>query len=362
MDDITALTINLAEIPSLAQNPDDLRRVIEIADGFLPRGMIRHRYKKETRHSMVVSFVEGKHPETLFLAHLDVVDAKPEQFRPRLEGDRLYGRGVMDMKGSAAVLLAVFRDLYNEGKRPSAALILTTDEEIGSANGVAYLVRDEGWSADFVIIPDGGPNFTLVTKGKGAFHIRTEARGRSVHGSATWAGDNAIDRLIDFYEDLKRVFSTPEPCGDDGHWHETLNLGVIKGGKKVNIVPDHAEASFDIRFTEKWTVASVSETIAGLADKHGITYEVESTGEPFNTPKDEPHLRTFAACMEEVLGHPPTYGHEHGATDGRFFSERGIPTVLTYPEGWGIHGDEEWVSVSSLQKLYQIIKKYLEAK
>ncbi len=362
MDDITALTIKLAEIPSVAQNPNDLRRVIEVADEFLPSGLIRYRYERETRPSMVVSFVDGKHPETLFLAHLDVVDARPEQFTPRPEGDRLYGRGVMDMKGSAAVLLAVFRDLFNDGKRPSAALMLTTDEEIGSANGVAYLVRDEGWSADFVIIPDGGPNFTLVTKGKGAFHIRAEAKGRAAHGSATWAGDNAIDRLLAFYEDLKRFFFVAEPCGDEGHWHETLNLGVIKGGKKVNIVPDHAEASFDIRFTEAWTVRKVEETVRSLAEKHGVSFEIESTGEPFNTPKDEPHLRVFARCMEEVLGHPPVYGHEHGATDGRFFSERGISTVITYPEGWGIHGDEEWVSVSSLQKLYLIIRKYLEAR
>jgi len=360
MDDLVALTMKLAEVPSVSQNPGELKKVIEIADGFLPAGLVRHHYEKETRPSMVVSFGEGKHPETLFLAHLDVVDAKPEQFKPRLDGDKLWGRGVLDMKGSAAVLLTLFRDLHNEGKKPSAALMLTTDEEIGSANGVAYLVRDEGWSADFVIIPDGGPNFTLVTKGKGAFHIRVESKGRSVHGSATWAGDNAIDRLIGFYDDLKKIFSVPEPCGDEGHWHETLNLGVINGGKKVNIVPDQAEASFDIRFTEAWTVKRVEETIRALAARHGVSFEIESTGEPFNTPKDEPHLVVFARCMEEVLGHPPVYGHEHGATDGRFFSERGIPTVITYPEGWGIHGDEEWVSVSSLAKLYDILKKYLE--
>jgi len=362
MDDLLSLVMRLTEVPSVAQNQEDLVRVIAIADEFLPDGLVRYRYERETRPSMVVSFVEGKHPETLFLAHLDVVDAKPEQFRPRLEGDRLYARGALDMKGPAAVLLTVFRDLYNEGKRPSAALMLTTDEEIGSANGVAYLVREEGWSADFVIIPDGGPGFTLVTKGKGAFHIRAESTGRSAHGSATWAGDNAIDKLIRFYEDLKKIFSVPEPCGDEGHWHETLNLGVIKGGKKVNIVPDSAEAHFDIRFTEAWTVRKVEGVVAELAKKHGVRFEVESTGEPFNTPRDEPHLRAFARCMEEVLGRPPVYGHEHGATDGRFFSERGIPTVITYPEGGGIHGDEEWVSVSALTRLYHIIRKYLEAR
>ncbi|MEO0191240.1 MAG: M20/M25/M40 family metallo-hydrolase [candidate division WOR-3 bacterium] len=360
MNDLLNLTLKLVEVPSVAQNPEALKKVIGIADDFLPQGLIRHRYEREGRPSMVVSFVEGKRPETLFLAHLDVVDAKPEQFRPRLEGDKLYARGALDMKGPSAAMLAVFRDLYREGKCPSAALMLTTDEEIGSANGVAYLVRDEGWSGDFVVIPDGGPNFSLVTKGKGAFHIRVFAKGKAVHGSAPWAGDNAIDRIIGFYEELKRVFATPEPCGDEGHWHQTLNIGLIKGGKKVNIVPDEAEASFDIRFTEAWSVARVDETVKDLAERHGLSYEVESTGEPFNTPLDEPHLVRFARCMEEVLGHPPVPGHEHGATDGRFFSEKGIPTVITYPEGWGIHGDEEWVSVSSLAKLYRIIRKYLE--
>jgi len=358
MSEVLELTKKLVSVPSLAENPDELRRVLAVADEFLPEGLTRHRYERESKPSLVVGFSDTKHPRVLILGHLDVVDAKPEQFTPVLDGDRLLGRGVIDMKGPAAAVMVAVREAWEAGRRPDVALMLTTDEEVGSPNGVAYLVREEGWGADFVVIPDGGFNFTLTIKGKGAFHFRIFASGVAAHGSATWAGVNAIDKLLAFYDDLKPFFQLSSD--DPAHWHETLNLGVIKGGKKVNIIPDEAEGHFDIRFTEAWTLSRVRDRVKELAAKHGVELEIWSEGEPFFTDPNNPYLREFAACVARVLGHEPALGHEHGATDGRFFSEKGTPTVIMYPEGGNLHADGEWVSVSSLLKLKEIMSQYLE--
>ena len=73
-----------------------------------------------------------------------------------------------------------------------------------------------------------------------------------------WEGINAIENIIDFYNDISLIFTT-EPCGDTNHWHNTINLGKIEGGTKVNIVPDYCYAEIDIRFTEPWTVEKMKE-------------------------------------------------------------------------------------------------------
>ncbi len=356
--EVIELAKKLISIESVSDKPENLRKVLEIADQALPEGLKRWRYEKEGIPSLVVGFQDTKEPEILVLAHLDVVPGKPQQFEPKVEGDKLFGRGALDMKGPAAAVIVAFRELWEEGKRPPVALMLTTDEEVGSGNGVARLVREEGWSARFAFVPDGGPNFTLVVKGKGAYHFKARAKGLRAHGSTPWHGSSAIEKLLSFYEDLGVWFYTPEPCGDPDHWHETLNLGVIKGGVKVNVVPDEAEAHFDIRFTERWSVDGVRRVVAALADRWGLEIEEESTGEPFNTSPDNPYIQRLLEIGEE-LGLPVKLGHEHGATDGRFFAERGIPVALLYPTGANLHGDGEWVSVPSLLKFKELVKRFI---
>ncbi len=358
MSKVVELTEKLVGVESVAQKPENLNRVVEIADSFLPENLIRHRYESGGKPSLVLGFKDTKKPRVLFLAHLDVVDGKPEQFKPKIEGDRMFGRGVLDMKGPGAAAMVAFANAAQKGLEPDAAIMLTTDEEVGSEHGVNYLVNEHGWSADFVVIPDGGNDFKLIIKGKGAFHFKAFATGVAAHGSYTWAGQNAIDKLIDFYQELKPIFQLRS--NDPAHWHETLNIGVIRGGKKVNIVPDSAEAHFDIRFTETWSVQKVRETVENAARKYDLKIEVESTGEPFYTRPDDQHLQEFAACVKDVLGKEPEYAHEHGATDGRFFAQHGIPVVILYPTGGNIHGDGEWVSISGLEKLTEIFSLYLE--
>ena len=356
--DVLELTKELVSVESTAEKPENLKRVLEIADEALPGELKRWRYERNGKPSLVVGFEDTKEPEILVLAHLDVVPGKPEQFNPRVEGDRLLGRGALDMKGPAAAVIVALGELWEEGKRPSAALMLTTDEEVGSPDGVAYLVREEGWRARFAFVPDGGPNFTLVVKGKGAYHFKAYAKGLSAHGSMPWLGSSAVEKILGFYEDLGVWFYTSEPCGDPDHWHETLNLGVIKGGVKVNVIPEGAEAHFDIRFTERWSVEAVRRTVRALADRWGVQIEEEATGEPFSTPPDNPYVQRLLRAGEE-LGIKLKLGHEHGATDGRFFAERGVPVALLYPVGGNIHADGEWVSVESLRKFKDLVKNFL---
>jgi succinyl-diaminopimelate desuccinylase len=360
---IAGLLESLIQRETVATRLDELKNIIDDAEALLRgKGLHLLRYEVNGKHSLVVTFHDTMSPEVMFAGHLDVVDAEPEQYLPRRDGDRLWGRGSLDMKGPTATMMQLFADLADEGKRPDIGLMLTTDEEVGSPDGVAHLVLKEGWGAKFAVIPDGGEDFSLVVGEKGALHFRVKATGKAAHGSRTWDGDNALDTLIRFYGMLRSAGGFPsEPCRVPEHWHPTLNLGVIHGGKKVNIVPDEGVMELDMRFPEPWTSDHALALVKGtLAQFPGLSLEVTTRGEVVYTPPDNPYLRRFAEVVTREVGRPPIVTREHGATDGRFFAEKGIPILILYPVGAGIHSREEWVSLSSLGTLYRIFRSFLQ--
>ena len=354
--DILELTKKLIEFKSTREYPVELKRIVDFVDEFLGEGFIKKRFVSNDKHSIVVSFTPDRHQKIMFVGHLDVVEADEVQFHPVVEGDKLFGRGALDMKGPDAVMIKLFKDL--KGTNLPISLMLTTDEEVGSRDGVEFLLKKQDYSAEFAIIPDGGENFSIITKSKGVAHFHIEALGASTHGSRPWEGINAIDKLIDFYKELKKNFPE-EPCGDLQHWHNTINLGLLRGGKAPNIVPDWAEMEIDIRFIEPWTVAKMHAFVLEKAGEK-VNVELRSYGEVVSTPEDHPMVQKFKESLEEVLGRKAEFRIEHGATDGRFFAEMGIPSIVTYPVGGNIHAKDEWVSIKSLYQLYEIFKVFLE--
>ncbi|MFN4183066.1 MAG: M20/M25/M40 family metallo-hydrolase, partial [bacterium] len=155
MEQIVEIVKELIRYQTIASRGDELKRVIERVTQWLshPKISLFH-YEANGKPSLVA--VQGgkreeeeKHLPVFFVGHLDVVDGDPEQFEPRIEGEKLWGRGALDMKGSCGVMIHLFRSLAEEGKETSYGLMLTTDEEIGSANGVEYLLKAVGWTSDF---------------------------------------------------------------------------------------------------------------------------------------------------------------------------------------------------------------------
>ena len=355
------LLVQLMRFKTVAQNPDELKKIIDFVEDYLKdTGLVIRRFERNGKHSLVATFRDTREPEIFFAGHLDVVDAPEEMFEPVVEGDIVRGRGAFDMKGPSAVLIELFRELSSSGGDYDLGLMLTTDEEVGSRDGVEYLLKEEGYSSKFAIIPDGGDNFRIINREKGALHFRVWAKGKAAHGSRVWDGVNAIDLIIDFYNDLSLIFPA-EPCGVPDHWHNTINIGKIQGGTKVNIVPDYCEAHIDIRFVEPWTIESMKQQVeASLRKFPSLEYEIMSYGEAIYVPEDNPYLSLYKQVAQEILGREVQFDKEHGATDGRFFAEKGIPVIITNAIGGGIHSPDEWVDVSSLEKLKEIFRAFVE--
>ena len=144
-------------------------------------------------------------PTLVLHGHLDVVPGHPDQFVPRVEGDRLYGRGAYDMKGGLAAMMCALRDVA-EQDRVRVRFLCAPDEE---SEDIDTRSTDDvvkgGFRGDFAIT--GEPTDLHVgVQAKGVLACRVEVHGRSAHGSTPWLGDNAVLKAIDVF---RRIESLP---------------------------------------------------------------------------------------------------------------------------------------------------------
>ncbi len=353
MESLKQLLKNLIQFRTIHENSEQLLAVIDYVERYLDSpGVSFERYIRNGKPSIVVKLNGNRKSrkfKAIFAGHLDVVPARDEQFIPVEKDGKIYGRGAMDMKGPSAVMIKLFRDLAEKGVKKDIALILTTDEEVGSYNGVRYLVEEIGYGADIAVVPDSGDNFTVVKDEKGVLHFAVEFEGKPAHGSMPWLGESAIGKALSFYEDLKRflLYDSDDP----EHWHNTLVMSVFKGGSKVNQIPPDAYVEFDFRFVPPFELSEIKQGIIYLAKKYGADVKFLS--------EENPLVKSFLESVKNVIGEVK-FGRTHGATDGRFFASKGIPVVMIYPEGGDIHGNEEWVSFESLVKLYNIFRDFVD--
>src|SRR4051812_18675403 len=130
-------------------------------------------------------------PTVVLHGHLDVVPGRPGQFEPRVEGDRIYGRGAYDMKGALAAMLCVVKDAAAQD-RVRVRFLCTPDEESEEVEerSTDAQVR-EGLEADFAIT--GEPtDLHIGVQSKGVLFMRVAVGGTAAHGSTPWLGDNAV--------------------------------------------------------------------------------------------------------------------------------------------------------------------------
>ena len=260
------------------------------------------------------------------------------------------------MKGNVAVLMQLFAE--QELKFQSMALMLTFDEESGGFNGVNYLLNEVGYSCDCAIVPDGGNNFRLITNQKGFLFIKISAQGKSAHGSRPWTGENALEKLINVYSEIKKEFNFDS---SSNYWQITFNLGHLEGGNAVNKVPDQATALLDFRFPQREDERKILNFFDKLIkDYQGLSYEVILTGAPLVSINNVYFDKLIKAAKR--LGIKLKKDCDFPASDARFFSARNIPVLMFNPHCSPGHIDGEWVDLASLEKFYLLLVEFLRQK
>jgi len=294
-------------------------------------------------------------PTVVLHGHLDVVPAPAGQFEPRVEGDRLYGRGAYDMKGALAAMLVVFADMREQdGVRVRLGIVGDEESEEEVERGSDHLV-DSGFTGDFAIT--GEPtDLHIGIEAKGVLALRLEVDGTAAHGATPWLGDNAVLNAID-------VFRSIESLPFARHSSElfdrpSINLGRILGGDALNKVPDRCVIDVDIRYLPDQDPASILEEVRGLS---GCETSSLFTRPPATVDRDSPFVRGLrASAAAHHDGEPMSVGRD-GASDAVSFLRVGVPAVEFGPVGSGHHGPAEWVSVSSLETYRQALDSFLRA-
>jgi succinyl-diaminopimelate desuccinylase len=282
-------------------------------------------------------------PRVLMCGHLDVVEDIHGDYSTSETARHLHGRGTADMKGPIAAMI----DIMEYEPVTGMGLLLTSDEEVGGLDGMAYVLGQLPWRPEVAIVPDGGANMQLVLEQKGLLHLRLKATGEPAHGSRPWKGDNAIEKLYAGYQKLRRAY--PQPQSEDD-WRISINLSEFHGGLTANSVPHHAEATLDIRYPQTKApagddlVRSIRRRLAPL----GIEVHVQKTAPAFRLDADAPVVTRMQAAARQVLHHEMPLTRECGASDAHYLADEGVPVLMFQPECAEWHGENEWVNLESL--------------
>jgi succinyl-diaminopimelate desuccinylase len=352
MEEIIKLTEDLIRFKTMHSQPDEIQRCMTFIEDYLKRGNAQYRRLDHNNSPSVIVMPQQNFAPVILMSHIDVVDAPDALFEPRIKDNALYGRGSIDDKYAAALSLVLVKNYlqrlrkegHDQGHLPFG-VVITADEEIGGANGAQQVLKDV--KAEFCIALDGGSLKKIVVKEKGIVKLKLTASGKTAHGARPWLGENAIENLINDYQVLKTHFDLSAP----DHWHRTLNFSRIEAGKASNQVPDHAEALFDIRYTENDDMEKIFQTIQAEI-KGELVVEKK---EPLFEGGDSPYLDLLLEITTDT-----EVGFEHGASDARFLCAHGINGIV-----WGADGDmsqhsaDEHVNIDSLFKLYNLLDKFI---
>ena len=293
-------------------------------------------------------------PTVVLHGHLDVVPADAGQFEPRVDGDRLYGRGAYDMKGGLAAMMCATRDLAaQDGVR--VHFVCVCDEESDDEHGRGSdLLVERGFTGDFAIT--GEPtDLHIGVQAKGVLAIRIDVHGRSAHGSTPWLGDNAVLKAMDVFRAIESLPFARE--SSDLFDRPSINLGRVMGGDVPNKVPDRCTIDIDIRYLPGQDPDEILEHIAELPD---IDVRAFFRRDPVIVPRDNPYVLLLAeAIAGEGVAERISVGRD-GASDITSWLNAGVPGVEFGPIGGGHHGPEEWVSIESLERYRRALVEFVQ--
>ena len=294
-------------------------------------------------------------PTVVLHGHLDVVPGRPEQFKPRVAGDRLFGRGSYDMKGGLAGMMCGVRDLASQD-RVRVHFVCVSDEESEEEQdrGSDHLVA-QGYTGDFAIT--GEPtNLHIGIQAKGVLAMRIVVGGTSAHGSTPWVGDNAVLKAVDVFRRIESLPFARE--SSDLFDRPSINLGRILGGDALNRVPDRCAIDVDVRYLPGQEPDEILEAVRGLPDAE-VTKVFHRA--PVIVERTNPFVQVLGEAVSRVapVGESISVGR-HGASDAISFLDAGVPAVEFGPVGDGHHGPEEWVSIGSLERYRAALVEFVK--
>ncbi|ETS82883.1 hypothetical protein PFICI_04759 [Pestalotiopsis fici W106-1] len=338
----------------------------------------------------------GPGPRVVLNGHMDVfpVDLSAGGWqRDPWSGDiadgRIHGRGVVDMKSGTASMVIAYQHLYEQRKhlKGTVALCMVSDEETGGAWGTRYLLQEDKarWGGDVMLTAEPTGR-TIRFSEKGTLRLTATVRTKGGHGAYPNLSKGAIRTAasflsevteavtsmeVDTLPDIARHLTDPEvlkavdrAMGEGTSTiiaRPTVNVGTIRGGVKVNVIPELCTFELDIRLPIGLTAEEVLELIHALAQNHTkATIEIEKQDAASNPSSystiSHPIIGHLAHNAKQVIpDYPATLIPSMGATDCKHYRYAGIPAYAYGCSPFSMAAVNESASISEFVQVTKVL-------
>jgi glutamate carboxypeptidase len=355
------------EIETPTEAPEQVNRLASlVADGYrdLPATIERIAGRDGCGDHLVARSSWGQDgPGILVLSHLDTVHPMGfiERLPFRVDGDSAFGPGIYDMKGGAYLAYHAFRQLCAAPEHSPLGVtqLYVSDEEIGSPTSRA-LIEAEGRKAKYVLVTeparDGGK---IVTGRKGVARFEIFLKGVPAHaGTRPQDGRSAIRELGNIIQTLEAM--------NDATRGVTVNVGVVRGGIKPNVIAEEAYAEVDMRLP---TIANADDLVPRILNlksrTEGVTVRVvgELNRPPYEKGNAGAALYEHARTLAAEIGFDLVDSSTGGGSDGNFTAAHTATLDGLGVDGQGAHTHYEQIYISSIEprarllhRLYQTLR------
>ncbi|MCY4596177.1 MAG: M20 family metallopeptidase [Bryobacterales bacterium] len=303
-----------------------------------------------------------------YFAHTDTVPAdswfssEHGPFEPRVSGDRLYGRGSCDMKGSIGSMLAAVEQSVKDDLRAPLYIALTADEEVGYCGAIQVAQR----SRFFQEMVQGETNgivgeptmLKVVHAHKGTYGFRATSHGKAAH-SSTNEGVNANLAMIPFLSEMKRIH---DETGEDPAWQHSdfdppgisWNIGINDHMRAVNVTPERSVCTVYFRPAPGHDAECLIERARSAAAGCGVDFELLWAGQPLHTNPDSKFVREVLELSGCERSQTVCYG-----TDGAALTGMRNLVVLGPGDIAQAHTRDEWILLDQLEQGSRLYAKLI---
>jgi glutamate carboxypeptidase len=309
--------------------------------------------------NLVARYGEGDRP-VMLLGHMDTVWPRGtiDRLPWRVADGRAYGPGVFDMKAGCLVALEALRGFASRDLRPAVTVLLTCDEEVGSASSRELILREAARARAVLVLEPSIPGGLAKTSRSGIAAYRIEVRGRAAHAGVD--PEKGVSAIVAAAELVTRLHALNDLANG-----LSVNIGRISGGTRGNVVPAEARFDVDVRYRRAEQGHAADRAIRALAPAlPGASVTISGGLERPPLEPTDASLALYDAARRAAreAGFELGSGHVGGASDGNFTAAAGVPTLDGLgPDGMGAHADHEQVVVADLPRRAAMLARLVDA-
>lgn len=313
-------------------------------------------------------------PHFVFLGHTDVVPPGDEKlwlhdpFTPTILDEKLYGRGVADMKGGIAAMLAALEDFIrdNSQHKGTISLLITSDEEGPAHDGTKRVVEKlqaDNIKMDYCLLGEPGSQETLGDTlklgARGSLTGTVIFTGKQGHVGHPTKANNPIHAVLNTLHNLTKIEWDKETAEFQATGLQITN--IRSGVGAANVIPETMYCQFNIRYAPTITPEQLKTSVTKILDTQPLPYTIEWTdgATPFVSPKGE-LTQVCSDVVQELTGKKPIISNIGGTNDARFIVKTGCEAVELGLLNTSIHAVNEHAACADLNMLQKMYLRILQ--